>query len=126
MTFNESKPIYLQITDYISDRVISNVWKEGDRIPSTRELGGDLEVNPNTVMRSYEWLSERNIIFNRRGIGFFISSDALKVITDQRKKELMDRDLRSIAQTMTQLGVTIEEVNKQLERLLVTIKEEKQ
>ena len=115
MTFNESKPIYLQVADYISDRIISNVWKEGDRIPSIRELGGELEVSPNTVMRSYEWLSERDIIFNKRGIGFFFCSEARAIIINLRKKELMEKNLFSIAQTMLQLDVSLEEVTRCLE-----------
>ena len=121
MNFNESKPIYLQIADYISDRIITNEWKGGDRIPSIRELGGELGVNPNTVMRSYEWLSEREIIFNKRGIGFFFCDEARMIIINMRKKELIERDLLSIAQMMLQLDVTIEDVNKHLESHIINI-----
>ena len=114
MNFNETKPIYLQIADYIYDRIIDNLLKEGDRIPSIRELGGELEVNPNTVMRSYEYISERNIIRNKRGVGFSVCEDAREIIISHRKKELMDRELKAIAQTMIQLDMTIEEISTSL------------
>ena len=122
MNFNETKPIYLQITDYIYDRIISNLLREGDRIPSIRELGGELEVNPNTVMRSYEWLSERKIIFNRRGVGFFICDGARELIIKHRKEELVERELKTIAQTMIQLDVSIEEINSSLKTHLIALK----
>ena len=74
MNFNTEKPIYLQIVDVISDRILSGELKGGDRIPSVREYGADIGVNPNTMMRSYEKLTADGIIYNKRGIGYFVSS----------------------------------------------------
>ena len=125
MNFNETKPIYLQITDYISDKIISNILKEGDRIPSIRELGSELEVNPNTIMRSYEWLAERKIILNKRGIGYSICDDAREIIVKQYKEELMESDLKAVAQTMLKLDVTIEELSERLEMHLKSITTQK-
>ena len=76
MNFNTEKPIYLQIVDVISDRILSGELKGGDRIPSVREYGADIGVNPNTMMRSYEKLTADGIIYNKRGIGYFVSDDA--------------------------------------------------
>ena len=72
MEFNQNKPIYLQIADGISEKILSGELKEGDRILSVRELGGELGVNPNTAMRSYEKLTMDGIIYNQRGIGYFV------------------------------------------------------
>ena len=69
MEFNQNKPIYLQIADGISEKILSGELKEGDRILSVRELGSELGVNPNTAMRSYEKLTMDGIIYNQRGIG---------------------------------------------------------
>ena len=57
MEFDQHKPIYLQIADAICERILTGQWPEGDRIPSVRECGVSLEVNPNTVARSYDELS---------------------------------------------------------------------
>ena len=72
MNFNTEKPIYLQIVDVIADRILSGELKGGDRIPSVREYGADIGVNPNTMMRSYEKLTADGIIYNKRGIGYFV------------------------------------------------------
>ncbi len=116
MDFKNNQPIYLQITHSIVDRILGGEWLSGERIPSVRELGCELEVNPNTVVRAYEWLSERGIIYNRRGIGFFISDDAIKIITAFRREELMCDKLREIAKEMSQLGISIDEVTQQIKR----------
>ena len=73
MEFDQHKPIYLQIADAICERILTGQWPEGDRIPSVRECGVSLEVNPNTVARSYDELSTEGIIHNKRGIGYFVS-----------------------------------------------------
>lgn len=79
MEFDSNKPIYLQICDSIFDRILSGDLQPGGRIPSVRELGADIGVNPNTVMRSYEKLTDAGIIFNKRGIGY--SSPTMPVIS---------------------------------------------
>ena len=80
MEFDSNKPIFLQIADSFHEKILSGELNPGDRIMSVRELGGELGVNPNTVMRSYEKMTASGIIYNKRGIGYFISDDSLKVI----------------------------------------------
>ena len=78
MEFKDSQAIYLQIADHICEQVLLNKWQPEERIPSVRELAVMLEVNPNTVMRTCELLQQQEIIYNKRGIGYFISNDAAK------------------------------------------------
>ena len=73
MEFDSNKPIFLQIADSFHEKILSGELNPGDRIMSVRELGGELGVNPNTVMRSYEKMTASGIIYNKRGIGYFIS-----------------------------------------------------
>ncbi|MDE6142536.1 MAG: GntR family transcriptional regulator, partial [Muribaculaceae bacterium] len=72
MTFHEDKPIYLQITDSIMDSIISREYPPDSRLPSVREYAAKVEVNANTVMRSYAWLQHHSIKYNKRGNGFFV------------------------------------------------------
>ncbi len=123
MIFNDSKPIYLQIAEIVCDKIAAEVWLSEERIPSVRELGGELEVNPNTVMRAYEWLSEQEIIYNKRGIGFFVSPTAMEAIIKERRATLLNVELRAIAQKMVQLGINLESVIEQLRRELEGIEE---
>lgn len=76
MNFKESKPIYLQIADRIMDEILQDIYPEEARIPSVREYAATVEVNANTVVRSYDYLQTQEIIFNRRGIGYFVSNGA--------------------------------------------------
>ena len=80
MEFDSNRSIYLQIYDAICERILSGELEAEARIPSVREYGADIGVNPNTVMRSYEKLTNDGIIFNKRGIGYFISQDAKEIV----------------------------------------------
>ena len=80
MEFDQHKPIYLQIADAICERILTGLWPEGNRIPSVRECGISLEVNPNTVARSYDELSSDGIIHNKRGIGYFVSPGKMDIL----------------------------------------------
>ena len=86
--------------------------EEGDRIPSVRELGVALEVNPN-VMRTYDFLQGRDIIFNKRGVGYFVSDDAGQKITHYRKKQFLEQDLPVVFKNMSLLGMTFKELENE-------------
>ena len=82
-----NRPIYLQIADQISEAILQGKYIPGERIPSVREMAADQQVNSNTVVRSFESLERDGIIFNRRGLGFFVSPDAVEKITEARREE---------------------------------------
>ncbi len=111
MNFTESKAIYQQISDYVCEQILVGTWHENDRIPSVRELGVQLEVNPNTVMRSYDYLQNLEIIANKRGIGYFASESAIVKIKEMRKNRFVNRDLPAVFQEMNLLGISISELN---------------
>ena len=116
MQFRESIAIYLQIADYICERILLKQWKAGERIPAVRELAVQLEVNPNTVMRTYEFLQGQNIIYNQRGIGYFVSQDAIKNTTQYRKTEFIEKELPNIFRSIYMLGMDIEELKPRYEK----------
>jgi len=107
MEFDNNKPIYIQIADNICDRVLSGQIKPGDRIPSVRDWGAEIGVNPNTVARSYEVLSSRGVIINQRGIGFFVVNDALDVIRNAEKKKFLNEDLPVFLKRADWLGIDL-------------------
>lgn len=110
MEFRQNQAIYLQIADHISERILSGVWKEGERIPSIREMSEGIEVNPNTVMRSYGYLQDLDIIYNQRGIGYFVAADAYRKTLEQKKKSFIRRELPRIFRTMDLLHLTCEDL----------------
>ena len=116
MQFRESIAIYLQIADYICERVLLKQWKTGDRIPAVRELAIQLEVNPNTVMRTFEFLQGQDIIYTQRGIGYFVSPDAIKNATQYRKTEFIEKELPNFFRNIYLLGMDIEELQSRYEK----------
>jgi DNA-binding transcriptional regulator YhcF (GntR family) len=116
MQFRDSVSIYLQIADYICEKILLKEWKVDERVPSVRELAMQLEVNPNTVMRTYEFLQQQNIIYNQRGIGYFVGTDAIKNATQYRKTEFMDNELPVLFRNMYMLGMDVEELKPRFEK----------
>lgn len=110
MEFNKNQPIYLQIAEYINENILLKKWKEGERILSVREMSMNLQVNPNTVMRTYTHLQNEDILFNQRGIGYFISDGSTDRIRNIRKKHFINVDLPEIFRAGKLLGVTPEEL----------------
>lgn len=110
MEFDNNKPIYIQIADNICDRMLAGEFKAGERIPSVREWGSAIGVNPNTVARSYEILSDRGVISNQRGIGFFMSEDALDRIGSSERKKFIEEELPAFIRRAELLGVNLKEL----------------
>ena len=112
MEFNQPKGIYLQIADEVCDRILTGECCCGERIPSIRELAVSLGVNPNTVTRSYQSLLDRQIIENRRGIGYYVSEAAMKNILEERRAEFIRSELPNLFKTMQLLGLNIDALNE--------------
>ncbi len=93
MNFSNNKAIYLQIADDINDLILTGKLKEDERIPSTRELSAKYQVNINTVMRTVEYLQSKEIIFNRRGIGYFVAPGAMKIVMEIKNRNFMDNEM---------------------------------
>lgn len=111
MEFTNNKAIYLQIMDLISEKVLKGTWGEGEKIPSVRQLAVELEVNPNTVARSYSSLQDDGIIFNKRGIGYFISEEASKLVQSVEKATFMKNDVPNFFKKIQLLGVSWDELS---------------
>ena len=105
MDFHAEKPIFLQIADAICDRILSGQLKGDERIPSVREYGAEVGVNPNTMMRTYEKLTADEIIYNKRGIGYFVSPEARDKILAAQKAEFITKDVPVILRKMQLLGL---------------------
>ena len=108
MQFSEERPIWRQIYELIAMRILSGEWREGERIMSVREMAASVGVNPNTVMRSYERLEADGIIYNRRGIGFFVSEGARDHIKQLERKKFMDEELPKLRERLALIGLSIE------------------
>ena len=110
MEFNEHKPIYLQIAETLCDKIVLGEWEPEERIPSVREMGAVLGVNPNTVARTYDYLQQLDIIYNKRGIGYFVTLNAKNLILTHEKKIFIDTELPALFKKMNGLGISIDQI----------------
>lgn len=110
MEFRDNQAIYLQIADLMCENVLAGVWRPGDRIPSIRELAESIQVNPNTVMRTYGFMETQGIIHNQRGIGFFLAEGAYETTRDLMRKSFVSRDLPQVFKTMDLLRMDFGEL----------------
>ena len=116
MNFENNKAIYEQMADRLCDEIIAGTYKTDDRIPSVREYAVMLQVNTNTAVKAYELLSREEIIYNRRGLGYFVSAGARGQIMTARRKTFLTQSLPAIFREMILLGITIEEIEKEWEK----------
>ncbi|MBO9676220.1 MAG: GntR family transcriptional regulator [Sphingobacteriaceae bacterium] len=113
MEFRDNKAIYLQIAEYVCEHILLGKWKAGEKVPSVRELAVEMEVNPNTVMRTYELLQNKNIINNKRGIGFFVDEAATANIKSYRKQQFMADELPVVFRNIYLLNIGFDELESQ-------------
>jgi GntR family transcriptional regulator len=125
MDFRNNPAIYKQIAEYVSEQILLEKWKLGDKIISIRELAVKIEVNPNTVQRAYDFLQQNNIITNRRGIGYFIEADAMGRILSLRREEFMENELPVFLRNLYLLKIDVEEVKALYNQFVETTFENK-
>ena len=118
MDFKGKKAIYLQIADMICDQILLGELEEEGRVPSVRETAAQVEVNSNTVMRSYDWLQSQQIIFTKRGLGYFVKPGAKQTIHNIRKEEFIEEAIPEIARSMQTLGITVNELTGYINKVI--------
>lgn len=107
---NNGQAIYLQIAGYVCEKVLLEIWEPEAKIPSVRELAIQLAVNPNTVMRAYEFLKQQGVIYDKRGIGYFISGQAAVKARAYLKDDFSSRELPSLFRGMYLLGLELDDL----------------
>ena len=118
MKFKESKSIYLQIADRICDEILQGQYTEEERILSVREYAATVEVNANTVVRTYDYLQGQEIIYNKRGIGYFVSAGAKDQIIALRKNTFLHEDLPEFFRQVKTLDIPMKEIEKMYKEYL--------
>lgn len=110
MIFTNDKAIYIQMADRLCDEIISGQYEEDSRIPSVREYAILLQVNTNTAMKAYDQLARDEIIYNKRGLGYFVKSGAKEKIITVRRKEFMEQQLPELFRNMRLLGISFDDI----------------
>lgn len=113
MEFKDNEAIYLQIAAFVCDNILTGKWPAGQKILSVRDLAVSLEVNPNTVMRSYEFLQGLEIIYNKRGLGLFVADDGFEKVKAYRKQNFVQQQLPDFFKDIFLLDISMDEIRQQ-------------
>jgi DNA-binding transcriptional regulator YhcF (GntR family) len=122
MNFSSKNAIYLQIGDYICENILLKKWVGGDKIPSIRDMAVDVEVNPNTVLRTYNYLQEKDIIQNQRGIGYFVAENGFEKTRHHMTDMFINFELPKIFRTMDLLNFKLEDIEPYYNKYGKTLK----
>lgn len=116
--FQADRPIYAQLMEEIKRRIISGVYKPGEKMPSVRDLAAEASVNPNTMQRAFAQLEQEGLLYTQRTSGRFVTEDEARIM--DMKNELAKELIRDFWKNMEQLGFG----RQQTLTLLTTMKEE--
>ena len=112
MNFKDNKAIYLQIADRIGDQIIAGTLTSDGKVPSVRELAAEIEVNANTVARTYDHLQQSGVIYTKRGLGYFVCPDAQEKIVNMRRDQLMLGEMDYFMGQLKAVGITPDELRQ--------------
>ena len=112
MDFRDKQAIYLQIGEYVLEQILLGEIPLGGKMPSIRELAIQIEVNPNTVQRTYDFLQQKEIISTKRGIGYFVNEDARNKIIEFRKEQFIENELPNVFRNVHLLGLDFDELKQ--------------
>ena len=108
--WNDSQPIYRQLRDRVVAMILDGVLKEGDPLPSVRNVAAENRVNPLTVLKAYQQLVDEELVEKRRGLGMFIKAGARNLLLKGERQKFLAEEWPRIHATMLRLGLTPEEL----------------
>ena len=104
--FSENKAIYLQIAERICEDIILVTYTEAGRVPSVREYAQMIEVSANTVARSFDYLQQKGVLLNRRGVGLFVADNAVEAIKRMRREVFLSEELEAFMRQAVLLDIS--------------------
>jgi GntR family transcriptional regulator len=108
--WNDSQPIYRQLRDRVVAMILDGVLKEGDPLPSVRNVAAEYRVNPLTVLKGYQQLVDEGLVETKRGRGMFINAGARKLLLQAERQKFMAEQWPRVYATIQRLGLTPEEL----------------
>ncbi len=114
ITWSANEPIYRQLRDRVVAMILDGALKEGDPLPSVRNVAAEYRVNPLTVLKSYQQLVDDQLVEKRRGLGMFIQVGARDVLLTSERESFLKEEWPRIAARIQRLGLTPEELLRQV------------
>lgn len=114
MNLSDSKPVFIQIKQWIEDHILKGEWTADYQIPSIREMSGKFRVNSNTIVRTYEKLEAEGSVYSIRGVGFFVTKDARHKIMEYRRRDFFKEELPAFIHQIDVLDIDYNDIIKLL------------
>ncbi len=108
--WNDNQPIYRQLRDRVVAMILDAVLKEGDALPSVRNVAAEYRVNPLTVLKGYQQLVDEGLVESKRGLGMFINAGARNLLLQSERQKFLAEEWPRISSTIQRLGITPEEL----------------
>lgn len=112
MEFRPKHAIYLQIADYLNEQILRKLLLAEVKIPSVRDLAITLEVNPNTIVRAYNYLEEQGIIYKERGLGYFVAKNGYTKASALKKELFLREYLPEVFKHLTLLDINFSDLHE--------------
>ena len=111
--WNDSQPIYRQLRDRVVALILDGVLKEGDPLPSVRNVAAEYRINPITVLKGYQQLVDEQLVETKRGLGMFIKPGAHNLLLENERQKFLDEEWPGIQEKMERLGLSPKDLLKQ-------------
>ena len=108
--WNDNQPIYRQLRDRVVAMILDGVLKEGDPLPSVRNVAAEFRVNPLTVLKGYQQLVDEQLVEKRRGLGMFVKIDSRKLLLRGEREKFLTEEWPRIRTTIERLGLSSKEL----------------
>ena len=112
MDFRPRNPIYLQVADYVCEKVLTGAWRDGEKLPAVKDLSVITTVNPNTVIRSLGYLVDHGILTTQRGVGYFLTGTARENTLALKRRQFTEVELPRLFATMELLGLKLDDLER--------------
>jgi GntR family transcriptional regulator len=108
--WDNSQPIYRQLRDRVVAMILEGVLKEGDPLPSVRNVAAELRVNPLTVLKGYQQLVDEKLVEKRRGLGMYVSAGAAAMLRSDERRRFLTLEWPRVRATINRLGLSVDEL----------------
>lgn len=116
VNFEDERPIFIQIAEQIEDAILSGAFPEESQIPSTTEISVSFKINPATALKGINILVDNGLVYKKRGIGMFVSTGAVEVLREKRKKEFYDSYISKLTTEAKRLNLSKDDIITMIER----------
>jgi GntR family transcriptional regulator len=110
IAWNDSTPIYRQLRDRVVAMILDGVLKQGDALPSVRQVAADFQINPITVSKAYQELVDENLVEKRRGLGMYVTDGARGALMKSERDRFLSEEWPPLYARLTRLGLTLQEL----------------